>query len=82
MAGHLLQFRVGRLALIWPATSTIKQTNKQTNKLAGRQAGRLPCCIGRSEGSPWKCPVDQKQLAGKTMQLAVVVTEESGVICR
>ena len=32
--------------------------------------------------SPWKCSVDQKQLAPKTMQLAVVVTEESGVICR
>jgi len=32
--------------------------------------------------SPWKCSVDQKQLTPKTMQLAVVVTEESGVICR
>jgi hypothetical protein len=30
----------------------------------------------------WKCPVNQKQLAPKTMQLAVVMTEESRVICR
>jgi len=32
--------------------------------------------------SPWKCSVDQKQLAPKTMQLAVVMTEESRVISR
>ncbi len=32
--------------------------------------------------SHWESPVDQKQLAPKTMQPAVVVTEESRVICR
>lgn len=30
----------------------------------------------------WESPFDQKQLASKTMQLAVVMTEESRVICR
>jgi uncharacterized protein len=42
------------------------------------------CCItpGCSTGRSWESPVDQKQLAPKTMQLAVVLTEESRVICR